>query len=162
MTLMELIAVIVILSVLAGVAVPIYMDRTDQARAASARGARGSLATAVHLHFTSEVARTGYGAFPADLDDVLETHQGDDLLNPYRDAAQPLFEVDAGATPAELHTSDKTIEDAVGSGLGAIWYNPSNGAVRFRVPRQATATETLTLYNHVNMSSITSLSQTTG
>lgn len=159
-TLIELIAVIVVLAVLAGVALPKYFDYTDQAKVSAARQARGALATAIKNHRLNDaVDNGGEGEWPEDLEDVLESNQDEQLLNPYRDPAQPIYNINQGG-PDKWYMRYKTIERAVSSGWGAIWYNPDNGAVRFRVPEQDSAQETLELFNHVNNCNVDSLSQT--
>ena len=106
------------------------------------------------------VTRTGVEVMPASLGGILETDQDEDLLNPYRDPAQPIYDIDGAAPVTQWHAFEKTIEDAVAAGRGAIWYNPNNGAVRFRVPEQASNAETIAVYNEVNQCDISSLSQT--
>jgi len=159
-TLVEVVAVIVVLGVLLGVALPRFMDHRDRARNAVARGTRGALAEAVRLASMDVVTRTGVEVMPASLGGILATDQDEELLNPYRDPAQPIYDIDGAAPVTQWHGFQKTIEDAVAAGRGAIWYNPNNGAVRFRVPEQASNAETIAVYNEVNQCDITSLSQT--
>ncbi|WP_051183179.1 pilin [Desulfocurvibacter africanus] len=55
-TLIELIAVIVILGILATVAVPKYIDLQKEARAAAVKGLAGNLGSAAALNYAAEVA----------------------------------------------------------------------------------------------------------
>ncbi len=56
-TLIELIAVIVILGIIAAVAVPRFVDLTGAAEEASVKGVAGSLASASSLNYAAYVAR---------------------------------------------------------------------------------------------------------
>jgi len=62
-TLVELIAVIVVLSILAGVAVPKYFDHANRARTAATLGALGGVRTAL-ASFLQNSAVTGTPAYP--------------------------------------------------------------------------------------------------
>jgi len=159
-TLIELIAVIVVLAVLAGVAIPRFIDHGDRAKVAAARAARASLVQAVNNWKVNDAVVTGGpGNFPANLDDVLQSHDADRLLNPYHDARMPVYNIDRGG-PNKLYMQNKTIEAAISSRWGSIWYNPDNGRVMFRVPQQSNNAATIALFNEVNQSNITSLNQT--
>lgn len=160
-TLIELIAVIVVLVILAGVALPKYFDHADDAKLAAAKNARSSLATAIINARLYDAAINGTeGQWPSDLEGVLDTQQGKDLLNPYAHDDMPVYDVDWGG-PDKWHMRYKTIGSALSRGQwGSIWYNPENGQVRFRVPDQGNAHETIALYNHVNGTNISTLNQT--
>jgi len=159
-TLIELIAVIVVLAVLAGVAIPRFIDHGERAKIAAARAARAALVQAVNNWKVNDAVLTGGpGNFPANLDDVLQTQNGDRLLNPYHDARMPVYNIDPGG-PNKLYVQNKTIESAISNQWGSIWYNPNNGRVMFRVPQQPTTAETIALFNEVNQTTITSLNQT--
>jgi prepilin-type N-terminal cleavage/methylation domain-containing protein len=62
-TLIELIAVIVVLAVLAGVAVPRYFDYTDRARAAAVQGTLGNVRSALG-NFYADSSIIGTPAYP--------------------------------------------------------------------------------------------------
>ena len=62
-TLIELIAVMVVLAVLAGVAIPKYFDYADRAKSASLQGALGGIRTGV-ASFSAESSFTGTAAYP--------------------------------------------------------------------------------------------------
>ena len=159
-TLIELIAVLVVLAILAGVALPRYMDYTDQAQRNAARGARASLVTALQNWRLNNAANGIDDPFPPDLEQILATTDGDYLLNPYHDPRMPVYNIDNGAV-TKMFVQNKTIEAGVANNWGSIWYNPNNGRVCFRVPDQGDAQATLDLFNYVNQSDCTSLSQTT-
>jgi type II secretory pathway pseudopilin PulG len=63
-------------------------------------------------------------------------------------------DIDGTNNPAKWHPENKTTSSF------PFWYNATNGAVRIRVPKQATDTETLALYNAANGSNATSLGST--
>lgn len=159
-TLIELIAVLVVLAILSGVAMPRYFEYRERAQISAAQGARAALATAVvNARLDDAATRRSEGRYPRDLSGVLETQSSNHLLNPYHDPGMPVYNIDPGGV-AKVHPINKTIEAALRSRWGSIWYNPDNGQVRFRIPEQATVQETIALYNLVNDSSITSLRQT--
>ncbi|MGQ0627519.1 MAG: type IV pilin protein [Phycisphaerales bacterium] len=62
-TLIELIAVIVVLAILAGVAVPRYFDYTDRAKAAALQGTLGNVRSAVN-NFYANASLSGTPAYP--------------------------------------------------------------------------------------------------
>lgn len=159
-TLVELVAVIVVLAVLAGVAIPKYHDMGARARVSSAKYARSTLESAVQ-HWRLDAAVNGAAAWPATLDIVLQSTQGDQFLNPYRLTAQPVYLPDPDNSPAKWHPIFKTVEERMQSAYkGCIWYNNTNGAVRFCVPEQSTTQATISLYNEVNSCAVTSIGQT--
>lgn len=62
-TLIELIAVLVVLAILSGVALPRYLDYAARARASALQGALGGVRTGV-ANFYANSTITGTGAFP--------------------------------------------------------------------------------------------------
>jgi len=62
-TLIELVAVMVVLAILAGVAIPKYFDYADRARASSLQGALGGVRTAV-ANFLTNSSIDGTAAYP--------------------------------------------------------------------------------------------------
>jgi prepilin-type N-terminal cleavage/methylation domain-containing protein len=158
-TLVELIAVMVVLAILAGVAAPRFFDKTDEAKIAAAKGARAALAQAVlNWKMNDAVVNGGEGAWPPDLDDILQNDGGDHLLNPWHASRMNIYNIDRGG-PNKLYMRNKTIESSQNH-WGSIWYNPDNGRMMFRVPEQRTTQQTIDLFNEVNQTNITSLRQT--
>lgn len=155
-TLIELIAVLVVLAILSGVALPKYFDYREQAQISAARGARAALVSA---RLASATENHDEGEYPPDRTDVLETQDSSHLLNPYHNPSMPVYNIDRGGE-GKMHPINKIIESALGSRWGSIWYNPDNGQVRFRVPEQASTSQTIDLYNLVNETMITRLNQT--
>jgi MSHA pilin protein MshA len=68
-TLIELVVVIVILGILAAVAIPRYMNLSDQAEEASCKAQRGVVASACSLYYASTAASTGSGSYPSTYED---------------------------------------------------------------------------------------------
>lgn len=62
-TLIELIAVIIVLAILAGVAVPKYFDYTDRARTSALQGSLGNIRSAVS-NFYANASISGTPAYP--------------------------------------------------------------------------------------------------
>jgi prepilin-type N-terminal cleavage/methylation domain-containing protein len=62
-TLIELIAVIVVLAILAGVALPKYFDYAAQAKTSSVKGTLGGVRSAI-AHFYANASSTGAAAYP--------------------------------------------------------------------------------------------------
>lgn len=62
-TLIELIAVIIVLAILAGVAVPRYFDYTDRARSSAVQGTLGNVRSAIQ-NFYANASLTGTPAYP--------------------------------------------------------------------------------------------------
>jgi len=72
------------------------------------------------------------------------------LLSPDR----PWVEV---APPEHAELTDPVMRIALGTDLASFWYNPYQGVIRARVPVTINDRQALTLYNHVNRTSLTSL-----
>lgn len=83
-TLVELIAVMVVLAVLAGVAIPKYFDYADRAKAAALEGALGGVRSGL-AGFYSNAAVDGEAAYPNfnEFRTVGTVMQEDLPLNPY-------------------------------------------------------------------------------
>ena len=95
-TLVEVTAVVEIIGVLAGVVMPVYVDRAADARIAAARYAHGSLSTAVLQARMDDLFHGGAGDWPTDLDDILFTQEGQALFNPFRAPGQPVYHAFGG------------------------------------------------------------------
>lgn len=151
-TLVELIAVLVVLAILSGVALPKYFDYREWAQVSAAQGARSSLSTAVmNLYLANQ--SEGIDEFPASLAEVLDNDDSKHLYNPWWTPRMPVYIDDPRAGPEKMFVQNKTLEqsgDSGSYGAGAIWYNPTNGQVNFRVPRQENGNATLELFNLVN------------
>jgi prepilin-type N-terminal cleavage/methylation domain-containing protein len=156
-TLVELIAVIVVLAVLAAVAVPRYFDYRERAMASQAMGMRKALQDAVRAKQYSGVGLNQFG-WPSDVNDILATVSGRGQ-NPWLPNSLALM-ADTEDRVTKWHPRVKIIEDRTVDDTSG-WYNPANGMVRLWTPRQSTTQATIDLYNLVNSSEITSLSQTT-
>lgn len=87
-TLIELIAVIVVLAILAGVAVPRYFDYADRAREASVKGTLGGVRSGI-ANFYANSSLNGNAAYPtlAQLTAVGTVMQEPVPTNEYNDSA---------------------------------------------------------------------------
>jgi MSHA pilin protein MshA len=87
-TLIELIAVIIVLAILAGVAVPRYFDYTDRARTSALQGSLGNIRSAIQ-NFYANSAINGTPAYPT-LNQLIATGtvlQDQFPQNPYNNLA---------------------------------------------------------------------------
>lgn len=87
-TLIELIAVMVVLAILAGVAVPRYFDYTDRARTAALQGTLGNVRSAA-ANFHANASLSGSSAYPtlAQLTTVGTVMQDAFPANPFNNLA---------------------------------------------------------------------------
>jgi prepilin-type N-terminal cleavage/methylation domain-containing protein len=87
-TLIELIAVIIVLAILAGVAVPRYFDYTDRARTSALQGSLGNIRSAIQ-NFYANAAINGTPAYPTlnQLTAVGTVLQDQFPQNPYNNRA---------------------------------------------------------------------------
>lgn len=87
-TLIELIAVMIVLAILAGVAVPRYIDYTDRARTAALQGVLGNVRSAAS-NFYANSSLSGTAAYPtlAQLTTTGTVMQDSFPLNPYNSLA---------------------------------------------------------------------------
>jgi prepilin-type N-terminal cleavage/methylation domain-containing protein len=87
-TLVELIAVIVVLAILAGVAIPRYFDYTDRARTSAVLGTVGNVRTAI-ANYYANTSISGTPAFPtlAQLTTVGTVMQDAMPRNPYNNSS---------------------------------------------------------------------------
>lgn len=63
-TLIELVIIIVVLGILAGVAIPKYMDIANEAKAAACKGALGNLRSGVSIYYANAIVKTGTPTWP--------------------------------------------------------------------------------------------------
>ena len=99
-TLIELIAVVVILAILAGVALPKYFDYAAQSKASACKGVLGGVRAGV-ANFYSNAAISGTAAYPtlAQLQTVGTVMQDQLPENPYNNSATIAAAVWAATPP---------------------------------------------------------------
>jgi general secretion pathway protein G len=125
-TLIELIAVIVVLAILSGIAIPKYFDYAANAKASSCKGTLGGVRSAI-ANFYANSAVTGTAGYPTlsnltDYTSTVRVMQEPIAANPYNDLAT----VAAGswaATPPTTGTTGWCYDAATGK----FWAN-SNGS----------------------------------
>ncbi len=96
-TLIELIAVVVILAIMVGVALPRYFDYAAQARDAATKGTLGGVRAGIANFLANEVITNGTPLYPTLLQ--LET------LGTVMQEAIPDNPYDSGANPNDVHTA---------------------------------------------------------
>ncbi len=122
-TLIELIAVVVILAILAGVALPRYFDYAAQAKSASAKGTLGGCRAGIANYLANEVITNGTALYPTlvQLETLGTVMQESIPDNPY----------DAGANPNTVNLATAAEAAArtvpVLSGTGGWAYYLDNG-----------------------------------
>jgi MSHA pilin protein MshA len=112
-TLIELVIVIVILGILAAVAVPRFIDLSDEAEAAAAQGIAGSLSSAAAIN---------YAAFKAGDSDYVNVNDCVDVANALEGGLPADYSITTGTTVAEDASESCTLESPDGT-------NPSFQAI---------------------------------
>lgn len=109
-TLIELIAVLVVLAILSGVALPKYFDYTARARSSALQGALGGLRTGI-ASYLADQSVSGTAAYPTlvQLETLGTVMQEAAPANPYNDSADIIAATSAQATA-------RTIDAANGAG----------------------------------------------
>lgn len=126
-----------ILAILAAIVIPRFQNNTGEAEVAALQSNLRAMRVMLEQYHAM------HGDWPTKIDPAwfaggLPDHPG----NTYD---VPAVEVES--KPARTDPSTKTLSATVG---GAYWYNPGNGIIRARIPRQATNAETNALYAEVN------------
>lgn len=105
-TLIELIAVLVVLAILSGVALPRYLDYAARARTSSLQGALGGIRTGI-ANFYANSSVDGDAAFPtlAELETIGTVMQEAIPANPYNGLSDVIA---ATAAQAAARTADGT------------------------------------------------------
>jgi prepilin-type N-terminal cleavage/methylation domain-containing protein len=123
-TLIELIAVIVVLAILSGIAIPKYFDYASQARASSCKGTLGGVRSAIG-NFYAKSSLTGTAAYPtlANLTDytgsVNSVMQEPIAANPYNNLATVQAATWNAATPPVSGTAGWNYDATAGK----FWAN---------------------------------------
>ena len=66
-TLIELVMVIAIIGILAAIAIPRFVDLSQSARAASARGSLGAVRSVIAMRYAQSATGGGAASFPSSL-----------------------------------------------------------------------------------------------
>ncbi len=130
-TLVELIAVIVVLAILAGVAVPRYFDYTDRARTSAVQGVVGNVRSAL-ANFYANSSTSGTAAYPTFTQfNTLGTVMQETLArNPYNNSNA----VRSEATLANANTRTVTgtegwayyVDNTANPPVAVFWANTNN------------------------------------
>lgn len=149
MTLIELMIIIVLLGILAALVVPLYQAVGDSPRVEV-------LATNVRAVQSVINQKRSGGAYPAAIDagwfnGGMPQHTLSSRAMVVQVVSEPLNVV---------HPATKTFDPNL-VGANSAWYNTTNGVFRALVTPAASDAETLALFNEVNKTAATALSQTT-
>ena len=143
-SLVELVIVVVIIGVIAAIAVPRISRASDGANEAALRATVRNVASKIEVLYGEE------GKYPDDIDPAWFSPGR--LSNPYDpDHPTPVF---VSSKAKQLHPKWKVIRSG-----STFWYNSANGAFRARVDDQLSKSETIDLYNLINGTNITSITQ---
>lgn len=129
-TLVELIAVIVVLAILAGVAIPKYFDYTDRARTSSVQGVLGNVRTAIaHFHANSSASGTPVYPTATQLGTTGTVLQDAFPINVYNNSSAIRTETTlANATSRTVSGTEGWVyfvDNTVGSQTAVFWCNSS-------------------------------------
>ena len=124
-TLIELIVIIVVLAILAGVAIPKYIDYTANAKSSAAKGTLGAVRTAI-ANFYANSALSGTAAYPTLVNmQTLGTVMQEALpANPYNSSSAIVAATWAATPPvagAQGYAYDAT--------AGRFWLNSTTTGV---------------------------------
>ena len=124
-TLIELIAVIVVLAILSGVAIPKYFDYTANAKASSTKGTLGGVRSAI-ANFYANSAVSGTAAFPTlvQIQTVGTVLQEPVPANPYNNDATIAAATYSAASPPVSGTNGWNYDAA----SGKFWCNSSTSS----------------------------------
>ena len=119
-TLIELMAVVLILAILAGVALPKFFNYQTQAREASCKGTLGGVRAGIANFYSNKAVSTGTAAYPT-LAELTDGSAMQEAIpeNPYNDDNGV-----AAATQVQAATGTRTV---VAGGKGWAYYNGSAG-----------------------------------
>lgn len=126
-TLVELIAVIIVLAILAGVAVPKYFDYTAKARESATKASLGNARSAIANFYTNEALQNGTAAYPtlAELETLGTVLQESFPPNPYNNSND--------VQAATWDASDPPVTGTAGwnydASAGRLWANSDTSGV---------------------------------
>jgi prepilin-type N-terminal cleavage/methylation domain-containing protein len=132
-TLIELMAVVLILAILAGVALPKFFNYQSQAREASCKGTLGGVRAGIANFYANEAISNGSAAYPtlAELTTLGTVMQEAIPENPYLsdNSVVTAAKADAQASPRVIAggTEGWTYYDGSGGG-SAVFYANSSGS----------------------------------
>jgi len=156
-TLIEVLIVVVILGILAAIVIPRFSDSDDLTRTRVMAAGVRHVRELVLYHAASRDTALSAQGYPITLD-----------TNWFRNGALPqhtwsgvpiVLDVVNG-NPNDIYPGTKTYNPST-AGAATAWYNNANGAFCVLIPPQANDADTLQSFNDANLSTATSLSQTT-
>ena len=126
-TLIELIAVIVVLAILSGIAIPKYFDYAARAKESATKGSLGGMRSAI-ANFYANSAVNGTVAFPtlAQLTTIGTVMQEDTPTNPYKNSNDVRAATWAATPPVSSAQPEGWNYDAA---AGRIWCNSTTTGI---------------------------------
>jgi prepilin-type N-terminal cleavage/methylation domain-containing protein len=117
-TLIELMAVVLILAILAGVALPKFFNYQNQAKEASCKGTLGGVRAGIANFYANEAITSGTAAYPT-LTELTDGSTMQESLpeNPYNDSSDV----------ATATTGESAARSIVAGGAGWAYYDGSAG-----------------------------------
>lgn len=140
-TLVEMLIVVVILAIMAGIALPYFSDTSFEARVVTAQNVLRTMATALDV-YRVRYSRPNYP--PTVMGSWFSG--GVVPLNAFAADGSTAGSVEVVNIAGATNPSGKTL----GTGVAHYWYNRSNGVLRARVPSMGTTGATNSLYDRVN------------
>jgi MSHA pilin protein MshA len=123
-TLVELVIVIVILGILAAVAIPKYVNLTEEARSAATKGALGGLRSAMAI-FYAQQALAGSERFPTSTTELANAMAQGTPPNPYRSGTTSTLIIATNTLPAGVVDTAAwilcTVNTTTNDGYGRVW-----------------------------------------
>ena len=129
-TLIELMAVVLILAILAGVALPRFFDYQTQAREASCKGTLGGVRAGITNFYANKAVSTGTAAYPS-LAELTDGSTMQEVLpeNPYNDSKAVATVATYAAATARTVVGTEGWAYYDGSGVGkAVFFANSSDA----------------------------------
>lgn len=126
-TLIELIAVIIVLAILAGVALPKYFDYSTKAKESAAKATLGATRSAIANFYANEALTNGSGAYPT----LTELETDGSVLeqgipeNPYNNSSDVQAATWNATTPPVSGTSGWNYD----ASTGRFWANSDTSGV---------------------------------
>lgn len=149
-TLVELLIVVIVLAILAGIAIPQITGERTEATLSALMANVNLVGMTVEYHRQ----KSPDGSWPPAVDEEWFSSK----RYPYHpDRPEGVAKVQTVSSPTAWHPANKILSAA---SPGAYWYNAANGVFRARVRDMGDNAATLEAYNRVNQTDVAALSVT--
>ncbi len=157
-TLLEILAVVTILGILAGVVMPQFLSASGDAKLAASAATVNLIRKKIEYHAARGDVVLSAGGYPAEIDPGWF---GSGLLPKHAWTGKPMILKVKDKPPDEVYPEDKTF-DLTEADKKNTWYNTTNGAFCVLVPESlGDDAEIIEAFNLANSRTITDLEQTT-